>query len=107
MKQMKKTCRPVVLTVNGEAELVVPDAETYRHILDRLDRFDAVEAIRIGIAAAEEGRGSSRAAGVSGTSGETWHFRLTSQNSSKLRSGGFAAWCRRSIRYKSYRSVAR
>ena len=56
MSQMKKTRRPVVLTVNGKAELVVQDAESYQRILDRLARFEAVEAIRLGIAAAEEGR---------------------------------------------------
>ena len=39
MNQMKKTGRPVVLTVNGKAELVVQDAEGYRQIFDRLDRF--------------------------------------------------------------------
>jgi prevent-host-death family protein len=56
MSQMKKTRRPVVLTVNGKAELVVQDAESYQQILDRLDRLEAVQAIRFGIAAAEEGR---------------------------------------------------
>ena len=57
ISQMKKTRRPVVvLTVNGKAELVVQDAESYQQILDRLERFEAVEAIRLGIAAAEEGR---------------------------------------------------
>ena len=56
MSQMKKTRRPVVLTVNGKAELVVQDAESYQRILDRLARFKAVEAIRLGIAAAGEGR---------------------------------------------------
>ena len=56
MSQMKKTRRPVVLTVNGNSELVVQDAESYQQILDRLERFEAVEAIRLGIAAAEEGR---------------------------------------------------
>ena len=56
MNQLKKTRRPLVLTVNGRAELVVQDAESYQQILDRLERFEAVEAIRLGIAAAEEGR---------------------------------------------------
>jgi prevent-host-death family protein len=56
MSQMKKTRRPVVLTVNGKAELVVQDAESYQQILDRLERLEAVEAIRFGVAAAEEGR---------------------------------------------------
>jgi hypothetical protein len=45
-----------VLTVNGKAEFVVQDAESYQRILDRLERLQAVEAIRAGIAAAEEGR---------------------------------------------------
>jgi hypothetical protein len=52
----KRTRRPVVLTVNGKAEFVVQDAESYQRILDRLERLQAVEAIRAGIAAAEEGR---------------------------------------------------
>ena len=56
MNQMKKTRRPVVLTVNGKAELVVQDAESYQQILDRLERLEAVEAIRLGSAAAEAGR---------------------------------------------------
>jgi prevent-host-death family protein len=56
MSQMKKTRRPVVLTVNGKAELVVQDAESYQQILDRLDRLEAMEAIRLGVAAAREGR---------------------------------------------------
>ena len=56
MSRMKKTHRPVVLTVNGKAELVVQDAASYQQILDRLERLEAVEAIRLGIAAAEEGR---------------------------------------------------
>lgn len=56
MVAMKKTRRPVVLTVNGKAALVVQDAESYQQILDRLDRLEAVAAIKVGIAAAEEGR---------------------------------------------------
>ncbi len=56
MSKMKESRRPVVLTVNGKAELVVQDAESYQQILERLERFEAVEAIRIGIAAAEKGQ---------------------------------------------------
>jgi prevent-host-death family protein len=56
LNQMKRTQRPVVLTVNGKAELVVQDAVSYQQTLDRLARFEAVEAIRLGIAAAGEGR---------------------------------------------------
>jgi len=43
----KKT--PLVLTVNGRAELVVQDAESYQAVLDRLDRAEKVAAIRQGM----------------------------------------------------------
>jgi prevent-host-death family protein len=56
VSRMKKTQRPVVLTVNGKAKLVVQDAESYQRILERLERLEAVEAIRIGIAAPGGGR---------------------------------------------------
>lgn len=56
VKQMKKTRRPVVLTVNGKAELVVQDANSYQRMLERLDRLEAVEAIRQGLEDVEEGR---------------------------------------------------
>jgi len=56
VKQMKKTRRPLVLTVNGKAELVVQDANSYQRMLERLDRLEAVEAIRQGLQAVEEGR---------------------------------------------------
>ena len=56
MKQMKQTRRPVVLTVNGKPALVVQDAASYQKILERLERFEVVEAIRAGIEASERGR---------------------------------------------------
>jgi prevent-host-death family protein len=56
MNQMKKTHRPVVLTVNGKPQIVVQDAKSYQEILDRLERFETVEAIRLGIAAADAGK---------------------------------------------------
>ena len=56
VKQMKKTKRPVVLTVNGKAELVVQDANSYQDLLERLERLEAVKAIRQGLRDVEEGR---------------------------------------------------
>lgn len=56
VKRMKRTKRPLVLTVNGKAELVVQDAQSYQQILDRLDRLDAVETILSGLKASSEGR---------------------------------------------------
>jgi prevent-host-death family protein len=49
MKQLKKSKRPVVLTVNGKAEAVVQDAEAYQRLLDITARADVHEAIRQGL----------------------------------------------------------
>lgn len=54
--RLKQNKTPLVLTVNGRAELVVQDAESYQLMLDRLERAETVAAIRRGIKDAEEGR---------------------------------------------------
>jgi prevent-host-death family protein len=46
LKQLKKSKRPVVLTVNGKAEAVVQDAEAYQRLLDIAARADVYEALR-------------------------------------------------------------
>jgi prevent-host-death family protein len=46
LKQIKKSKRPVVLTVNGKAEAVVQDAEAYQQLLDIAARADVYEALR-------------------------------------------------------------
>lgn len=45
-----------MLTVNGKAELVVQDASSYQQVLDRLEESETVEAIRLGMKDAAEGR---------------------------------------------------
>ncbi len=46
LKQIKKSKRPVVLTVNGKAEAVVQDAKAYQQLLDIAARADVYEALR-------------------------------------------------------------
>jgi prevent-host-death family protein len=46
LKQIKKTKRPIVLTVNGKAEAVVQDAKAYQRLLDIAARADVYEALR-------------------------------------------------------------
>jgi PHD/YefM family antitoxin component YafN of YafNO toxin-antitoxin module len=46
---MKKTKKPVVLTVNGKAEVVVQDAESYQELLEAKDRMQAIEGIKRGL----------------------------------------------------------
>lgn len=57
VRQMKKTKEPVVLTVNGKAELVVQDAESYQKLLDARDRIEAIEGIRRGLESMKRQRG--------------------------------------------------
>lgn len=49
MKQLKKTKRPVVLTVKGKAAAIVQDAEAYQRLLDIAARADPEEGIRPGL----------------------------------------------------------
>jgi len=49
LREMKKSKRPMVLTVNGKAEAVVQDAESYQRLLDTAARADVYEAIRQGV----------------------------------------------------------
>jgi prevent-host-death family protein len=56
MKQLKKSKRPVVLTVKGKAAAIVQDAEAYQHLLDVAARVDAVEGIRQGLDDVAHGR---------------------------------------------------
>jgi prevent-host-death family protein len=49
LKQLKRSKRPVVLTVNGKVEAVVQTAESYQRLLDAASRADVYEAIRQGV----------------------------------------------------------
>ncbi len=54
--RLKENKTPLVLTVNGRAELVVQDAESYQLLLERLERAETIAAIRQGMREAEGGR---------------------------------------------------
>jgi len=56
IKHLKKSKRPMVLTVNGKAAAVVQDAEAYQRLLDMAARADAREGIRQGLEDAKAGR---------------------------------------------------
>ena len=57
MKQLRKSKRPVVLTVKGRAAAIVQDAEAYQRLLDIAARSDACEGIRQGLEQAKLGKG--------------------------------------------------
>ena len=56
MKHMKKTGRPLVLTINGKAEAVLLGPEAYQDVAEHLD---VIGKIRRGLAQAGRGEGRS------------------------------------------------
>ena len=56
MKQLKKSKRPVVLTVKGKEAAIVQDAEAYQRLLDIAAQANALEGIRQGIEDTKKGR---------------------------------------------------
>ena len=53
LDRLRTTGHPLVLTINGKAELVVQDAEAYQALLDRVE---AIEGIQRGLADVNAGR---------------------------------------------------
>ena len=43
LDRLKKTGHPLVLTINGRAEIVVQDAEAYQALLDRVETIEALQ----------------------------------------------------------------
>lgn len=56
LKQLRKSKRPVVLTVKGKAAAVVQDVEAYQRLLDIAAAADAREGIRQGLEDVRKGR---------------------------------------------------
>jgi prevent-host-death family protein len=56
MKQLKKSKRPLILTVKGKAQAVVQDAAAYQRLLDLAAGADVFEAIRQGLDDVANGR---------------------------------------------------
>jgi len=61
LDHLRDSRRPVVLTVNGRAAMVVQDAESYQEMLDAIERTETNEGIRRGLAAIESGKSAAAA----------------------------------------------
>lgn len=53
--RLKETRKPEILTVNGKAEVVIQDADSYQEMMDRLERAELIAAVQEGLAAADRG----------------------------------------------------
>ena len=56
LAQMRDTGQPLVLTINGKAELVVQDAASYQKLRARVEQLEALEGIQRGLADVTAGR---------------------------------------------------
>jgi len=56
MQRLKKTRRPIILTVNGKPEAVVQDAVAYQRLLDLAALADPEEGLRQGLEDIAKGR---------------------------------------------------
>jgi PHD/YefM family antitoxin component YafN of YafNO toxin-antitoxin module len=57
LDRLRESGKPVVLTINGKAKLVVQDALSYQQLLETIDRLEAIEGIRRGLAEMRAGKG--------------------------------------------------
>jgi prevent-host-death family protein len=59
VQRLQKTGEPVILTVNGKAQVVIQDAAAYQKLVEtaaKADREETLAAIREGLADVEAGR---------------------------------------------------
>ncbi len=54
IEQMRRTGKPIVLTVDGEPAVVVQDPESFRHLTDSREYHETVEALRPALADMEQ-----------------------------------------------------
>ena len=56
---LKRTKNPLILTVNGKAELVVQDAESYQALLNAAELIETLKGIKRGLEQVQNGEGRS------------------------------------------------
>jgi len=57
LRQLKETGDPVVLTINGKAELIVQDAASYQRLFDLAERLETIQAVNEGLDSVDRGDG--------------------------------------------------
>ena len=57
LRQLKETGEPVVLTINGKAELVVQDSASYQKLMEIAERAGEADSLRVAIEELKAGKG--------------------------------------------------
>ncbi len=57
IEQLRETGKPIVLTINGKAELIVQDAGSYQKLLEIAEKLETIEALKPAIEEMKAGKG--------------------------------------------------
>jgi len=57
IEQLKETGKPIILTINGKAEIVVQDAGSYQKLLEIAEKLETIESLKPAIAEMKAGKG--------------------------------------------------
>ena len=56
LRQLKETGHPVVLTINGKAELVVQDTASYQKLIELAERAERMDALKASLGDMKAGK---------------------------------------------------
>lgn len=59
VEQLKETGKPIILTINGKAELIVQDAGSYQKLLEIAEKLETIEALKPAIEEMKAEKGES------------------------------------------------
>jgi PHD/YefM family antitoxin component YafN of YafNO toxin-antitoxin module len=57
IEQLKESGKPIILTINGKAELIVQDAASYQRLLEISEKLETIEALKPAIEEMKQGKG--------------------------------------------------
>jgi prevent-host-death family protein len=58
LRQLKESGHPIVLTINGKAELVVQDTASYQKLMELAERAEEMESLRVAVEEMKAGKGT-------------------------------------------------
>lgn len=57
IEQLQETGQPIVLTVDGKAEVIVQDVKSYQKLLELVERLETIEAVQVALNQMKAGEG--------------------------------------------------
>jgi PHD/YefM family antitoxin component YafN of YafNO toxin-antitoxin module len=59
LEELRQNRQPVLLTINGQKELLVQDAGSYQLLLELVERLETIDGVKKSMEAFERGEGQS------------------------------------------------